>query len=245
MIQRRGLHDREHGHLPVLAPELVPQLAGPDHVRGIDDIQLPRPLPGVGADEDAVVVDVDRVQARGDVDEAADEGRIDGVVVAERADHVVPGQAHRVAEHDLGSHRRQGPHRGPVRSHEIDRAAPAGAGEPAVRDRQPGGHLGVEVLRRRERATGHEAAPEEPVHALDQAFGLRVPGLQQFDLAAQRSGERGGGLGQFPAADPGLVVPEQTLRNGLRLVEQGPHAAEQIRCHPGWQHAALDEARRR
>ncbi len=195
-------------------------------MRRVGDGQLPRPFPSVLGNKHPVVVDGDGLQTRCHVHDSTDHGWVDGVVVAESANVVVPGQANTVAKHHLRFHRRQGPHRRAVDADQITGPAAPRPGHSGVRDRQPRTQLLVEIVRRGERPAGHEPAAEEAIHPLDHPLGLRVAGLQKLDLSAEGAGERGSRLGEFPPADSGLVVPRQPGRNRLRFLQQRPHPTE-------------------
>ena len=62
---------------------------------GIADALVPGPGPLVVGDELPAAPGPDPVQARDDLDPAADRGRVDGVVVGVQADVVVAGQPQR------------------------------------------------------------------------------------------------------------------------------------------------------
>jgi hypothetical protein len=54
-----------------------------------------------------------------------------------------------------------------------------------VGQRQPVVDLLIEILRRRELPARHERRSEEPVAALDHAFGLRVARFEQLDFGSE------------------------------------------------------------
>ena len=83
--------------------------------------------------------------------------------------------------------------------------------------------LAVEVRRRRESPTWHERGLEPSVAALDQTLGLRVPRAQQHQPGSQSAHERRHALSTaLPAADAGLVVPDQSPWNPPQAAGSAP-----------------------
>ena len=77
-----------------------------------------------------------------------------------------------------------------------------------------GGEMRASAGRTHLRATvhAHERGLEEPIAALHDALGLRIPRRQQLDRARQRAREHRGRSGEFASSDPGFVVPQQPTR---------------------------------
>ena len=117
-------------------------------------------------------------QVRRDVHEAADRGRVDGVIVRVDTDVVVASEPDATPPTQLQRDRGQGQHRGPVSIETIQRPHFDRPHDPGVRQLKPVTELGVEVRRRGERATRHEGGFEPAVAAFDDPFRFRVAGLE-------------------------------------------------------------------
>lgn len=196
----------------------------------------------MGSDEPAVVADLDAGQVGVDVDEPADDVRVDGVVVAVDAHVVVPSQPDPVDPPERRGDRRKGQHRHPIGVEQVDRAGLDRAHHTSVGDVEPVAELGVEVSRGREVTPGHEGGFKEPVAPLHDTLRFRVVGLEPLQRRGQRAGERTDSVGvSLPTADPGLVVPDQPSRNPPEHLQQHPHPQQQISGVPGRDHPAEHE----
>ena len=115
-------------------------------------------------------------------------------------------------------HRWQRQHRGPIGVEQIHRPSFDRAHHPGVRAGQPVAELSVEVVRGGEVSAGHERGFEEPVASLDDTLGLRDPVAAAAQCGRQRPNERCNPVGApLPAADAGLVVPDQPPRHPPQL----------------------------
>ncbi|BDM67173.1 hypothetical protein HEK616_06600 [Streptomyces nigrescens] len=97
-----------------------------------------------------------------------------------------------------------------------------------VGDLQPGGQLGVEIVRAGEHTAGQEAGLQVTVRSLDQALRFRVPGPAKVHPDGEQARERGELAGQASLADSGFVVPDQHLRHRLPGGQQPPVGVDQI-----------------
>jgi hypothetical protein len=197
----------------------------------------------VGGDP-ALGADPDPLQVRGHVDEVADHGRVDGIVVGVDAHVVVPAEPDPVPPAQVQRDRWQRQHRCSVRVQPGDRRHACRADDPRVRTDQPVGELGVEVRRRGEGSPGHERGLEPCVTALDDPLGLRVLRRQQHQPGRQSAHERRDAIGSArPTPDARLVVPQQPTRNPTQLLDQLPRPQQQVLGLAGRQHPGSDEPR--
>jgi len=78
-------------------------------------------------------------------------------------------------------------------------------------------------------AAGHEGGLEVAVASLDQTLGFGIIRLEPDQRGGQGAGECAGSFGvPFPAADAGLVVPDQPTRHSAKQLQQHPHPQKQI-----------------
>lgn len=96
-------------------------------------------------DDAAVAVDGHSVEGGGDVDEPADDLRVERVLDGVDADVVVPPEPDPVVQFDRRCHRRQRDHRRMVGLQQVDRAALSRPDGPRVRADEPVYQLLVEV----------------------------------------------------------------------------------------------------
>ena len=151
----------------------VCQACGIDRRSGSYEIDHLVPPAIGGSDEPATQMHADVVEFGDDVDHAADRDRVDGVVVAEHPDVVVPGQPDPQPQTHRGFQRRQRQHRRLVGLEQVDRAMAGREAVPQVRRpgrRRDAGRLLVGQVRSRP-----EASDGRQVVGGDRPEGHRLP----------------------------------------------------------------------
>ena len=157
---------------------------------GVGDGLVPCPAPVMITHQLALPADRDPFEVGGHVDQAADHGRVDGVVVARDPHVVVAGQPDPTVPPQIHWRGRQGEHRRAVGCPPGRRRTLDPTRVPAVRGLQPSLELAVEVSGSLEVSAGQERGFEVAVVPLGQALRLGVPGLAQVEPGTQTASER-------------------------------------------------------
>jgi hypothetical protein len=163
---------------------VVAQLGGGGQVPGVADCLVAGPAARMVGDQPPVTECLDSVQVGADLDAAADDCRVDRVVVAVQAHVVVTRQPQRAAPPGHRSNGWEGQHRRPVSADPVGRGTAQHPPRPLVDQPEPVAKLGVEVSRRGEAAAGQERGLQIAIGPLDQPLGLRIARVADQHLGA-------------------------------------------------------------
>jgi hypothetical protein len=167
-----------------------------------------------------------------DLDAAANQARVERVVVAVDAHVRIGRHARHQAPVDVGQPLGQRPQQRQLLRQPIDRAAAEGAVEAQVGALvEPAVELLLVVELVREAAAGLEARLRVPLQPLDHALRLRIAALEETPADAELAAEGRERLGRMTAAgmQRAFPVPDERLRQPAQLADHAADPVEQVR----------------